>query len=86
MSSKFRSNTIDMLCGSKYSRNSEKCDHIVGSSITGKDILIKYLIGVFATRAQQPSKTAMTPAAHNDVAMLGHRNSIFKKYSTFQTL
>lgn len=51
MSTKFRANTIDMLCGSKYARNSEKCDNIVGSAITGKDIVVKYMIGVFASKS-----------------------------------
>ena len=51
MSYKFRSNTIDMLCGSEFSRSSEKCDQILGQSISGKDILIKYLIGVFASKS-----------------------------------
>ena len=49
MGSKFRTNTMDMLCGSKYNRLSEKCDQIVGNPITGKDILMKYLVGVFAS-------------------------------------
>ena len=70
MSLKFRSNTIDMLCGSRYSRNSEKCDQIVGGSITGKDILVKYLIGVFASK----SNSNPVPAA------LEPKNSIIRKY------
>lgn len=49
MSSRFRSHAIDMLCGFKYNRNSERCDVILGNSITGRDIVVKYLIEVFAT-------------------------------------
>lgn len=49
MSSRFRTHTIDMLCGFKYNRNSERCDVILGNSITGRDIIVKYLIEVFAT-------------------------------------
>lgn len=49
MGSKFRTNTMDMLCGSKYNRMSEKCDVIVGNPISGRDVIIKYLIGVFAS-------------------------------------
>jgi len=48
MSSRFRTHTIDMLCGFKYNRNSERCDVILGNSITGRDIIVKYLIEVFA--------------------------------------
>ena len=52
MTGKFRSSTIDMLCGSKYHRASEKCDVVVGPTINGRDILVKYLIGVFANRPE----------------------------------
>ena len=52
MTRKFRTSTIDMLCGSKYHRASEKCDVVVGSAINGRDILVKYLIGVFANRPE----------------------------------
>ena len=65
MSSRFRANTMDLLCGSKYSRNSgqESCDAIIGSAITGKDILVKYLISVFASeRDARPKAGSALPA------------------------
>lgn len=50
MSNRFKANTMDLLCGSKYQRHSERCDEVVGGPITGKDILMKYLVGAFAAK------------------------------------
>lgn len=52
MSNRFRLNTMDLLCGAKYQRHSEKCDDIVGSSISGKEVLFKYLVSAFANKNQ----------------------------------
>ncbi|KAI1286982.1 hypothetical protein HDE_10395 [Halotydeus destructor] len=52
MSNRFRVNTMDLLCGSNYQKHSEKCDDIIGSPITGREVLIKYLVGTFASKLE----------------------------------
>src|SRR5690349_12353006 len=42
LSNRFKANTMDLLCGAKYAKHSERCDDIIGGQITGKDIIVKY--------------------------------------------